>query len=174
MDWRRLAQSVKRAGFDGVDLTVRKGGHVAPERAAEEPAEGRGLDPGRRARSGDDHHGLLAARSPPRSDPFDRRRLGIPLFKRGITSTTSSTCAASWKRPAATSGARGVGEAALVAVGYHNHAGYLGAPVWDMARVIDTLDPKWVGYYFDVCHATTEGATPGGRSRPASRRPGSR
>src|SRR5438034_10868755 len=36
MDWRRLAQTVKRSGFDGVDLTVRKGGHVAPERAAED------------------------------------------------------------------------------------------------------------------------------------------
>jgi hypothetical protein len=36
MDWRRLARSAKRLGFDGLDLTVRKGGHVRPERAAED------------------------------------------------------------------------------------------------------------------------------------------
>ena len=28
MDWRRLAQAVKRMGFGGIDLTVRPGGHV--------------------------------------------------------------------------------------------------------------------------------------------------
>src|SRR5690349_13970712 len=32
MNWRELAQAAKSAGFDGIDLTVRKGGHVLPER----------------------------------------------------------------------------------------------------------------------------------------------
>src|SRR3981189_240043 len=36
MDWRRLAQAAKTVGFDGIDLTVRRGGHVRPERAAED------------------------------------------------------------------------------------------------------------------------------------------
>src|SRR5262249_43998347 len=35
MDWRRLAQAAKGVGFGGIDLTVRQGGHVLPERAAE-------------------------------------------------------------------------------------------------------------------------------------------
>ena len=50
-----------------------------------------------------------------------------------------------------------------VQVGYHNHSGYIGAPVWDMARVMDTLDPKWAGYYFDLQHATSEGGVAGWR-----------
>jgi sugar phosphate isomerase/epimerase len=41
--------------------------------------------------------------------------------------------------------------------GYHNHERYIGSPIWDIARVMDTLDPKWVGYYFDLRHATAEG-----------------
>src|SRR5919197_114926 len=36
MDWTRLAKVVKKLGFGGVDLTVRPGGHVLPERAAED------------------------------------------------------------------------------------------------------------------------------------------
>jgi hypothetical protein len=36
MDWRRLAQATRRAGFGGIDLTVRPGGHVQPEHAAED------------------------------------------------------------------------------------------------------------------------------------------
>ena len=31
-----MAQSAKRAGFGGIDLTVRTGGHVMPQRAAED------------------------------------------------------------------------------------------------------------------------------------------
>ncbi len=32
-----------------------------------------------------------------------------------------------------------------IQTGYHNHEEYIGAPVWDMASVIETLDPKWDG-----------------------------
>jgi len=51
-----------------------------------------------------------------------------------------------------------------VQLGYHNHAGYLGGPVWDIARVIDGFDPRWAGYYFDVRHAVVEGGDGGWRA----------
>ncbi len=44
-----------------------------------------------------------------------------------------------------------------VQIGFHNHAEYIGGPIWDIAPVLDVIDPKWAGYYFDVCHAVTEG-----------------
>src|SRR5262249_51902230 len=36
MDWTRMAQALKKLGFGGIDLTVRPGGHVPPERASED------------------------------------------------------------------------------------------------------------------------------------------
>src|SRR5207247_10205421 len=39
MGWRRLAQAAKRVGFGGIDLTVRRGGHVKAERATEDRAK---------------------------------------------------------------------------------------------------------------------------------------
>jgi hypothetical protein len=36
LGWADLGRAVKDAGFDGVDLTVRPGGHVLPERAADD------------------------------------------------------------------------------------------------------------------------------------------
>jgi sugar phosphate isomerase/epimerase len=51
-----------------------------------------------------------------------------------------------------------------VQLGFHNHAGYVGGPVWDIAPVIDALDPRWVGYYFDPRHAFVEGGDGGWRS----------
>ena len=50
-----------------------------------------------------------------------------------------------------------------VQVGFHNHAGYIGAQTWDIARVMDTLDPKWAGYYYDLENAAAEGGAEGWR-----------
>ena len=41
LNWKELAESTKRAGFDGIDLTVRPEGHVLPERAAGPARAGR-------------------------------------------------------------------------------------------------------------------------------------
>jgi sugar phosphate isomerase/epimerase len=44
-----------------------------------------------------------------------------------------------------------------IQLGFHNHAGYVGAALWDIAPAIDRLDPQWAGYYFDPRHAVAEG-----------------
>ncbi len=50
-----------------------------------------------------------------------------------------------------------------IQVGYHNHPHYIGEAIWDMARVIEPLDPRWSGYYYDLCQATIEGGESGWR-----------
>ncbi len=57
---------------------------------------------------------------------------------------------------------RAAGLAALaqhcgIELGFHNHAGYIGAALWDVAPAIDRLDPRWAGFYFDPRHAVAEG-----------------
>jgi sugar phosphate isomerase/epimerase len=43
--------------------------------------------------------------------------------------------------------------------GFQNHSGdsRVGAPVWDIWTIIKDLDPKSIGYCFDIGHATIEG-----------------
>ena len=48
-----------------------------------------------------------------------------------------------------------------VQIVYHNHDRYIGAQVWDMSRIMDKLDPKWAGYYYDLENATIEGTSGG-------------
>jgi len=48
-----------------------------------------------------------------------------------------------------------------VQCGFHNHEGYVGAQLWDVAQTIDQIDPKWTGYYFDIRHAVAEGGGAG-------------
>src|SRR6185369_2014678 len=60
-------------------------------------------------------------------------------------------------------GARLKGIAALnkelgLRAGFQNHSGdgYVGAPIWDVWTMIRDLDPKQMGYCFDIGHATLE------------------
>lgn len=162
-DWARLAQIVKQLGFNGIDLTVRPGGHVPPERAAEDLPKG--VEALRAA-------GVLVPMittglttgSDPTAKPIlaAAGKLSIPYFKPGYYKYAFKDVRAELDR--AGQDFRTLTEVSKqhgVQCGFHNHDSYLGAPLWDIARVIDGLDPKWVGYYFDVRHAVAEGGAAG-------------
>jgi L-ribulose-5-phosphate 3-epimerase len=84
MGYDELGRALKGAGFDGVDLTVRKGGHVLPERVREDLP---------RAVEVIQSHGLrvpmitteLTSPSDPNARPIleTAARLKIPFFKLG-------------------------------------------------------------------------------------------
>lgn len=166
MDARQLARAAKALGFAGVDLTVRPGGHVTPERAAED------LPPFLRTLR---EEGLevpmittaLVSAADPTAPPILETAGSnrVSFFKPGyyryafVDVRKELESAGNELRGLAALGAR-----CGVQLGYHNHAGYLGGPVWDIARVIDGLDPRWVGYYFDVRHAVVEGGDGGWRA----------
>ena len=163
MDGRRLGQSLKRAGFTGVDLTVRKGGHVLPEKVAEDL-------PGFVAAIRDEGlevpmvtTELLRASDPTALPIFSAAgKLSISFLKAGYYKYDFVDVRKELEN--ASREFRGLVQLAKehrVQVGYHNHAGDLGAPVWDIAEMLRDLDPQWAGYYFDVCHAVAEGGVAG-------------
>jgi sugar phosphate isomerase/epimerase len=39
----------------------------------------------------------------------------------------------------------------------HSGARYVGAPVWDVYSMIQSLDPRCIGFCFDIGHPTVEG-----------------
>ncbi len=163
---RDLARTVKALGFDGVDLTVRPKGHVEPARVAQD------LPPfveGIRAEGvavpmiTTDLHS--DSEPPARPTLETAARLQIPYFKTGYyyykfadVKKELADAARQLSSLAALSAASGV------KLGFHNHSGYVGGLVWDIAPTMDALDPKWAGYYFDVRHAVVEGGDGGWRS----------
>lgn len=158
-DW----SSVRRLGFGGVDLTVRKGGHVAPERAAEDlPAvvaaiRGEGLDVPMITTE------LLSA-SDPTARPIlsSAGKLGIPFFKPGYYKYAFADVRQELDHAAQDfRGLVELGTQCGIAAGYHNHTGYLGASAWDAAKMLEGLDPRWAGFYFDPSHAVAEGGGAG-------------
>jgi sugar phosphate isomerase/epimerase len=55
-----------------------------------------------------------------------------------------------------------LGRAYGIAAGFHNESGdHVGEAVWDTWAMINGLEARWAGYYFDPCHATAEGGAGG-------------
>ena len=166
LDARALGRAVKPLGFGGVDLTVRPGGHVLPERAGAELApfvgalRAEGLDVPMITTA------LVSASEP--AAPVILETAGrerVRFFKTGYFRYRFADVRREIEE--AGQGLRGLAALAArhgVELGYHNHAGYIGGPVWDIAPVMDALDPRAAGYYFDVRHAVVEGGDAGWRT----------
>lgn len=160
-----VASRLKAIGISSIDLTVRPGGHVEPGAAAEalpiaveELAEG-----GVRV-------GMLSTGITDASDPVSRRvletasALGIRYYKLGYylyqgfgsLRKTRDEVRAKLGDLAALNLELGL------TAGFHNHSDvFLGASLWDIDYLIQDLDPKAVGLYFDPCHAVIEGGSAG-------------
>ena len=160
LDWGALARAARDAGFGGVDLTVRPRGHVLPERAAGDlpraidaiTAEGLSVP-------------MITTDLTSAGSPLARPLLeaaaqsGVRFFKAGYWRYTDSPDV---RGQVAAAGTALEGLAALardcgLEMGFHNHETYIGAALWDIAPVMDRLDPRWAGYYFDPRHAVAEG-----------------
>jgi len=157
-----LARTAAGLGFDGLDITVRKGGHVEPAR--------------------------VAADLPPLAAICRRHGLGVPMITTDIADAETpfaedilKTMAAlgiryyrfgafKWTNDqsyAAQLDAMKPRLARLAALNaryqacamYHTHSGVglVGASIWDLYILMKDLDPKAVGVNYDVGHATIEG-----------------
>lgn len=161
LDYQAMAQTAAEIGFDGIDLTVREGGHVLPERVAEDLP--RAFEAVRKA-------GLI-----------------MPMVTAGIVNARSAhaeailkTCGAlgiaryrwggfKWEEPTTVpqrlsqikEEAAALGELNRkygVCAMYHNHSGPdVGSSVWDLWVILRDLDKAWLGVNYDCAHATIEG-----------------
>jgi L-ribulose-5-phosphate 3-epimerase len=160
LGWSDLGRAVKDAGFDGVDLTVRANGHVLPEKAANDLP---------RALEAIKAHGvtvpMVTTELTSATDPNARPLLeaaasnGVRYFKAGYWHYAQNGDVRS-QVAAVGEALRGLAALAReygIEMGFHNHAGYVGAALWDIAPAIDKLDPQWAGFYYDPRHAVAEG-----------------
>jgi sugar phosphate isomerase/epimerase len=166
MNGRELGRSLKALGFQGVDLTVRPGGHVDPKRVTIElPVVVEAIR----------HEGLavpmitteLLSDADPVAQPTleTAARLKIPFYKTGYYRYAFADVRQELE--AAGKQLRGLADLSRrhgMRLGYHNHAGYIGGGVWDFAPFIEPLAAATVGYYFDVRHAVVEGGDGGWRT----------
>ncbi len=162
LDYNGMAQTTAELGFDGVDLTVRRGGHVLPERVeddlpkAVEAVKSAGIKPLMMATDINDP-------DDPNTEKILRTAgsLGIRCYRLGkyrYNDNKSIISTLNEAKPKIRDLAA-MNKHYNIHGDYQNHAGsgYVGAPVWDLWELIKDLDPKYIGCQFDIRHATVEG-----------------
>jgi sugar phosphate isomerase/epimerase len=161
-DWREMAALAAEAGFDGIDLTVRAGGHVLPERVGEDLP--RAVEIIRKAGLAVEMitAGIVDTRSPYAEAILKAASaLGIRRYRWGGFRYDD-------RRPTAEQldefEARSRELAALnrqygVCAMYHTHSGpgQVGASIWDIWYILRGLDSRSIGINYDIGHATVEG-----------------
>lgn len=162
LDYNGMAQTTAELGFDGIDLTVRPGGHVLPERVeddlpkAVEAIKAAGIKPLMMATDINDP-------DDPNTEKILRTAgaLGIPYYRLGKYRYNDNISIASTLNEAKPKlrDLAAMNKHYNIHGDYQNHAGsrYVGAPVWDLWELIKDLDPACIGCQFDIRHATVEG-----------------
>lgn len=161
LDYTEMAKAAAAIGFDGIDLTVRPGGHVNPEKVATdlpraaEAIHSAGLE-----------LKMITTAVEDANKPADRDVLKMAA-QTGVTHYRMN-----WYRypkdqtlPQALESCRQKVTAIsalnkkLGLIGcYQNHSGlFVGASLWEVWKLLQGSDPSSMGAQYDIRHATVEG-----------------
>jgi len=164
LEYPEMAQTAKRLGFDGLDLTVRPGGHVLPERVKDDLP---------RAVEAMKKSGLeISMMTTDIRDPSEKytrdiletaSQLGFRYYRMGpmyYKKNKSIPEQLAELKPKFRELAA-INKKYNIQGAYQNHAGSrnVGAAVWDIWELFKELDAQWMGFQFDIRHATVEGGT---------------
>jgi sugar phosphate isomerase/epimerase len=158
-----LATTLKDIGFDGAEVTVRKGGYIAPESAADELPKLAEV-----FKKHDLEINILTSDivdvESPNVEAITKvaGSLGIQHYRMGFCrydmkapiSPQLESFKPKFKELAAMNR-----EAGVTAV-YQNHAGgkYMGATFWDLLQILEGIPKEEIGSIFDIRHAVAEGS----------------
>jgi len=160
--YSQLGKALRSIGVSGVDLTVRGKGHVEPSQVKEKLPEAVAALAAEGVKVL-----MITTNITSAEEPFAREtletaaKLGIGYFKIGyLLYDDFGTLDRALREGNAR--IRGIGALARelgIHGAYHNHSGeYLGSTVAHMHRLVEGTEPKHIGVFYDVGHATVEGA----------------
>jgi sugar phosphate isomerase/epimerase len=152
----------KQIGFDGIDLTVRKAGHVLPENVERDLPKAVET-----IRKGGLECTMITAEIVDATTPHAEQilktagGLGVHHYRwGGFTYSYDRSLADQVEamKPRAAALADLNAKYKMQAM-YHTHSGLrqAGAPIWDLWYIVKDLDPRWIGINYDIGHATVEG-----------------
>lgn len=166
LGWAEMAAAAKEIGFEGVDLTVRKNGHVTPERVADDlPAAAEAIRKAGVALT------MITTDIADMTTSYAEKvlrtaaQLGVKhyrwdgyKYKDGVALPDQLKALAPRVKDLAAFN-KEVGMCAM----YHTHsgAGRVGASQWDLWMLLKDHDRRHVSFNFDIAHATIEGGLGG-------------
>lgn len=163
LDYQQLAEIIAKLGFDGVDLPVRKDGHVIPENVKDElPKVSKELQKAGKVIS------MIATDIIDANDPITENiletasSLGIRYYRMGrLTYDHSQSINQNLDMHKRTiERLENLNRKHQIHGCIQNHSGpynMVGAPVWDLYYLLKDFDPEFIGVQYDIMHATVEG-----------------
>lgn len=163
LNYKELGEVIAKLGFDGADLTVRKGGHVFPENVKKDlPKAVKAL-----RKAGVDAP-MIVTRINDANDQFTEHILGtaadmgIKYYRMGSYRYDDKLPVFqnldNFKRKLEQ--LEKINRKYNIKGGYQNHSGpwgMVGGAVWDLHYILKDFDPEYVGVQYDVAHSTVEG-----------------
>jgi len=164
LDFEQMSEVFSESGLDGIDLTVRPGGHVEPENVktdlpkAVAAARKRGLE--------------VLMMTTAVTDADDRLNeellktaagLGVKYYRFGYLNYDYSRSIIDNLDNARKilDKLSALNQKCGIHGAYQNHhqQPHIGSPVWDLWYILKDLDPSWVSCQYDIWHGVIEGYT---------------
>lgn len=164
LSYEELATTLKKIGFDGAEVTVRKGGYIAPVAAADELPKLAEVFKKHDLKINILTTDINGPNSPNvESILSTASKLGIKRYRMGFCQYDLKTAI----RPQLDSFKPRFRELAAlnrdagVTAVYQNHSGakYMGATFWDLEQLLRGISVDEIGCVFDIRHAMVEGGT---------------
>ncbi len=161
-----LAKTAADIGYDGIDITVRRGGHVAPERVAQDLPQLVGIVRQHGLAVPMITTGIFDTGTPFTEDILKTMAaLGIPYYRwGGLLYDPARPYAAQLEQMKPRIAAlAALNSRYRVCAMYHTHSGtdVVGASIWDLHILLKDFDPAAVGVNYDIGHAVIEGGLGG-------------
>lgn len=157
-----LADRIAELGFDGIEAPIRKGGHIEPEAVPDElpklveALRKRNLEITVMTSDINDPNDPLTEKVLKTASKLGIRRYRMKYFKYDFDKPILKQIN-KW-RPQIEDLAALNRDLKVTAL-YQNHAGrnYLGAPLWDLSKLLQGISVDEIGVAYDIRHATAEG-----------------
>ena len=161
LDYNEMAAAAAEMGFDGLDLTVRKNGHVLPKNVVEDLPKAvtaikkYGLSPQMMTTNVWDaknrvNQNVLKTAS---NLGFTHYRTNWLKYPEDKPITESQTLFGKQAKELEI-----LNEKYGIIGGYQNHTGKnVGAPIWDLIPILKATEGKFIGSQYDIRHAVIEG-----------------
>lgn len=163
LDYKDTARVAAEIGFDGLDLTVRPGGHVEPESVQRDLPKAVDAIRSHRMNPVMMATGINNAEDPVNVQVLETAaELGFQYYRLAYYRFAKT---GTWKQnmdaiKATFTRLEKLNEKLRIHGAYQNHSGTsMGAYMPDIAYALEGADPRWSGCQFDIRHANVEGGT---------------
>lgn len=163
-DYNELCELVAEIGFDGLELTVRPGGYVLPERVevdlpkVAEAAQKAGIEILMISTNIKNSRDVLTEKILKTAN-----QLGIKFYRMGGLSYNESQSIEQYliEYKSIFQDLAEMNKHYQIHGAYQNHAGgnRVSASIWDLWFILKDLDPNWIGCQYDTRHSQLEGGS---------------